>query len=1107
MQPSRRPSRPPRPPRRPRPPLTGRARLIALLAGALGLAPAVLASRPAAAQGITTGAIAGRVIDKATGEKLAGVTVAATAGRDTATAITEDDGSFRFTDLVPGTYDVTFYYGDLSAVQHGVVVTAQGTSQVFHRFDQSQLKGTTYVIRDHPPVIIFDPIQKVTVDRAIMEGIPTPGQTYLGAATMAADSHGDGTGPAFSGSSGLENEYVVDGVNTTGLRYGTAGSPVLNDFVEQTEVITGGYNAEYGRSTGGVVNVVTRSGSNQTEGSIFATVTPGFLTAATDRSATQATSIDVASDLAVSADVGFFVSGPVVKDKLWYVVGAAPSYSRTTLSRTTKRKVDADQNTVPDVDPSTGFDLYEDIRTRKFHPWSGGLQGIAKLNYAYRPEHQGQLSFVGGPGRGKSFGMYGLPSTTDFDSDSMTYDVAARWTSKFQDNKTELEAVAGWHHDHVGAENTDPAARTRPLELLRFGDLGEWSKLGFEDEQTKLACADGGNDPFPGITNCPDEGAGYRVGGGGTIIDDSEDRWSGRLGVTHRVRAAGTHEIKAGLDAEVNQLTQPRIYTGGVYFENRADTQTVRASRWIQVAPVGSTDAAFDHMCSYKPTGSIADVELPCRFIGQGDPGSTIDGQTVNWAAYLRDSWAPMPNLIIDAGVRYEEQRLQYAKFLRDQIDPNTNQAYGTNALTLQNMWAPRIGVVYDWTREGRSKAFGHWGRFYESIPMDINSRSFGGEVSYQQDFSWSMCGASVPGYGGPSASGCPDVGGGGGEAIGVGGTLVAPGLKAQYLDEGLAGVEYELAEDVKLGVTLQHRSLGRVIEDVSTDGAQTYVIANPGEWGSDEEAKLQGQLDRANAAGDSAEAARLTRLMRLFTGIRAFDPPSRVHDDLQLTLSKRFSRALFLMASYTYSHTHGNFPGLVSYDNGQVDPNISSQYDLVELTANREGPLPQDRPHNLKVDGFYRFELQKAGEITLGWRARLASGTPIGALAPHPLYGEGESFLLPRGSLGRTAMEQSLDLHLGYRRPLAHGMDVEVFADVFNVFDHQGEAGVDEEYSYRTSSNPIVGGTYQDVPFAKALDTSGFETPDPIVRNPDFGNTVSRYAPLSARLGARLTF
>ncbi len=1075
-------------------------------AGALGSATLVLAPGTAAAQGITTGALQGVVTDKKTGEAMVGVTVAATADRDTVTTITEEDGTFRFTSLVPGVYRVSFFYGDHTAEYSGIEVGAQRTAQVFHRIDPERAGGELIEVHDRRVMIEPSARHGLVIGRGEMDSLPIPGRNYVATLGITPNSHGDGTGPGFSGSSGLESVYIVDGVNTTGLRYGSVGSPVLTDFVEQTEVITGGYNAEYGRSTGGVVNVVTRSGTNELEGLIFASVAPGFLAAGADRAARQATSIDVSADLDVATDVGFLVAGPVIKDKLWFVVGAAPSYNRTTLSRTTKRKIDADHNTIPDVDPATGFDLSEDITTRRFQPWSGGVQAMAKLNYAYAAEHQGQLSVIGGPSMGRSYGMYGLPETTNFDSERLTSDVGLRWTSKFDDNRTEVEAVLGWHHDHVGAQNRYAPARTAPLELLRFGNLGEWSKLGFEDEATRLACADGGNDPFPGITNCPDEGAGYRVGGGGTIIDDTEDRYSMRLGVTRRVRAFGTHELKAGVDAELNRLTEPRIYTGGVFYENRADTQTIQANRWIQVAPVGADATEFDRACSYTPTGQLGDVDLPCRFIGQDDAGSTIDGETVNWAAFLRDSWAPRPNLTIDVGLRYEEQRLRYARFLRAQLDPNTGDAYGTNAMVMDAMWAPRLGVVYDWTREGRSKAYAHWGRFYESIPMDINSRSFGGEVSYRQDFSWAMCGASVPGFGGPSATGCPDEGAGG-SAIGVGGTLVAPGLEPQYMDEALAGFEYELAEDVKLGVSVQHRGLGRVIEDVSTDGAQTYVIANPGEWSGEEEADLRGELAAATMAGDTAEIARLTRLLDLYTGIRGFDKPRRDHAALQITLAKRFSRSLFLMASYAWSRTEGNYPGLVSYDNGQIDPNISSQYDLVELTANRAGPLPQDRTHNLKIDGYYRFDLERAGMVTLGWRARLASGTPRDALAGHPLYGTGESFLLPRGALGRTDLEHALDVHLAYARPLARGMRLEVFADVFNLLDHQGQASVDEDYSYRSNAYPIVGGAYEDVVFAKAVTTDGFETPEPVVRNADFGGTVGRYAPLSARLGARLSF
>ena len=80
-----------------------------------------------------------------------------------------------------------------------------------------------------------------------------------------------------SGGSGLENLYVVDGVNITNAGYGALGSysivfgslgnGVPFDFVKETQVKTGGYEAEYGQATGGVVNVVTKSGTNALRGS------------------------------------------------------------------------------------------------------------------------------------------------------------------------------------------------------------------------------------------------------------------------------------------------------------------------------------------------------------------------------------------------------------------------------------------------------------------------------------------------------------------------------------------------------------------------------------------------------------------------------------------------------------------------------------------------------------------------------------------------------------------------------------------------------------------------------------------------------------------------
>src|SRR4029077_19868010 len=87
-----------------------------------------------------------------------------------------------------------------------------------------------------------------------------------------------------------------------------------------------------------------------------------------------------------------------------------------------------------------------------------------------------------------------------------------------------------------------------------------------------------------------------------------------------------------------------------------------------------------------------------------------------NTAFFAQDSWRAARNVSINAGIRWERQ----------QIKNRDNQT----VIDLTTNWAPRIGFVWDFAKNGRSKLFASYGRFYESIPLDIDIRSFGGEVS-----------------------------------------------------------------------------------------------------------------------------------------------------------------------------------------------------------------------------------------------------------------------------------------------------------------------------------------------------------------------------------------
>ena len=93
---------------------------------------------------------------------------------------------------------------------------------------------------------------------------------------------------SIGGATGLENQYIVNGLNVTGSRYGNleAGQASLGggtnlpiEFLKRPDVNTGGYQAEYGGATGGVINTVLRNGSNEFHGSVFGAYAPYWLAA------------------------------------------------------------------------------------------------------------------------------------------------------------------------------------------------------------------------------------------------------------------------------------------------------------------------------------------------------------------------------------------------------------------------------------------------------------------------------------------------------------------------------------------------------------------------------------------------------------------------------------------------------------------------------------------------------------------------------------------------------------------------------------------------------------------------------------------------------------
>jgi hypothetical protein len=170
--------------------------------------------------------IAGHVRDKATGEALAGVTVVATiaAVKLNFNAISDGQGRFRISGLPVGEYDILLIYGDAKSKYRGVRVEPGAVAKIAAKLDLTTLGGEVVTIRGRGLIDTTKTSQGVTIDREFLQNTPIPGRTFESALSVAAGNASDNVGVSVSGSSSLENQYVVDGLNASGYADGTSGA-------------------------------------------------------------------------------------------------------------------------------------------------------------------------------------------------------------------------------------------------------------------------------------------------------------------------------------------------------------------------------------------------------------------------------------------------------------------------------------------------------------------------------------------------------------------------------------------------------------------------------------------------------------------------------------------------------------------------------------------------------------------------------------------------------------------------------------------------------------------------------------------------------------------
>ncbi len=1117
----------------------------ALLARSLWVAlpAAVMTLTPSAAHAQnTTGTISGAVTDSVTKRGLADVVVEVVGSTGEQVVVTDSSGSYRIPNLAPGSYSIRVSADNYKPSGTSVAINANQTIRANINLSPLSLQAAVVEVVGKAPTVDVASAQTgvvMTKEFTSRVALSRPGgkggaaRSFESIAEVAPGAKSDDYGVSINGTTSPENQYIVDGMSVNNPAYGIVGTPLSIDFVKEVSVIAGGYMPEYGRSTGGVLNVITKSGTNEFHGSAFFNFSPGATEGQRNRVKAVGQTLQTDRNVELIHDFGADVGGPILKDKLWFYGGVAfnftryrieqnlnrrvldpnkPIYSDTTYTQQIGNDFAVDENGDPIVERIPGT---SDVRPAT----ERGIQYIGKLTFAIDPNNLLELAVSGAPTNSGGSGAWGIDPTNNgtqpgvsanYEASANRFvaesnDVSLKWSSAFDNKSFLIDATLGWHHQRSARLPSDGSEigsqeglsgvpstlwqKSIPVhnDITKFRNVPnmpdgsaacEGAKIGYLQDPDLTVDSDGDGDPtndqpIARDPSCP--ATTYYTGGPDFIDEQLMDRVHGKLILTKLFQGYGHHVVKGGLDIEYMAYSHTKAYAGHVRFAENG------------------TGRAFNDQRQY---GFLTG---PDKAVVQDLQKASSTSTSIG--AFAQDSWSVLDKVTLNLGVRWDSQFL----FGDD----------GKVGMALPYQFAPRVGIVYDITQQGRSKVYVNFARYYESIPLNLVDRAFPGESQIGSRKRSPLAGDAAPGntcdptVAGQATGICQSDGPDGipGTAddarvsrarvfgtpfdpnqywfsTGASKVPVDPDLKPQSQDELVIGGEYEVFPDGRLGAQYTHRYLVDVIEDMSRDEATTYFIGNPG------------------------------------SGIaKDFPKGRRDYDGIGLFFTKNFSDKWLAQISYTLSYLRGNIAGLYRPETQQLDPNINSDFDLKSLTVNRYGPLPGDTTHEIKVYAARDFPLNEffdgpsnmAINMGVGYNGR--SGGPTSFLGAHPIYGSSEVHILPRGSGDRLPFIHRFDTHIQYDVKLSKESAFSVYADIFNIFNFQQYTAQDEDYTFGEAQPIIDGKPIKNAQGKLEPNPAQLKHPDgtpfdaATEKNPNFGKPTQYQSPRTFRFGARVTF
>ncbi|MCH9647092.1 MAG: carboxypeptidase regulatory-like domain-containing protein [Deltaproteobacteria bacterium] len=643
----------------------------------------------------TTGAIEG-VVEDESGAVLPGVSISLT---NTATnfeqdLITDSRGRFRTILLPLGPYRVTAELDGFSTlVREGLDLGVGRTISLKLTLQISAVEEQIVVTADSPLIETSRVENSVQIGQGEIEGLPNNGRNFLEFMNLTPGvgivQGPDGDEISVNGQRGIQNNVSVDGADFNNPFFGEQRGgqrPAFTfnlDAVQEFVVVADGAPAEFGRSSSGFVNVVTKSGTNDLAGTAhFFFKNDSLSTEAERQDGTDEPKFD--SD---QQQIGFTLGGPVKNDKIFFFVAAdlqdGDSTKQNDPSRIEQRVVDAFAG-LGSPNENGPISRSDDalVALAKFD-WTASASNLFTLRFNY----------------------------FDIEQQNGTFDVDSWGRSANAVEQVESSAISGSLISNISSGF---------LNELRF----QWA---LEDRPRPYGGPINPNTGRPLPDTAFDFGQGYRFGMPFFIPVEYDDT---RYQLNNNVNfLKGTHTIKAGVEYNRTEAFQTFIgFANGRFifgstdgFLNYLDNPNYvecsdGSSSQSGACPVG-TDITGPVLLYLQQAGvgNLSVEESGTQTIVQEEP-----------AVFFQDTWQPLSNLTVTYGLRWEAQiqpdpitpasEVFYAGFIGQTVDGQEFPSDG-EIPSDTSMWQPRLGIAWDPGKDGRSVVRASAGLYYARIP------------------------------------------------------------------------------------------------------------------------------------------------------------------------------------------------------------------------------------------------------------------------------------------------------------------------------------------------------------------------------------------------------